>query len=663
MVYRLVTGLSRWQKSIVLLGLDGLAIVLAFALVMLGSDHGAQAYAPHLIAGLPVGLWLGCHLGLHRMKLTAYEMQGVTDTMLVAAGVATGAGLANLVQMPGQPPQIMGARDLLILAAAISALSILVRLALLRATRAIYAAGPKRLNILIFGAGLTARQLVGALGDGDLRIAAIVDENPHLHHHSICGLPIYAPSRMAQLIADHRIDRIVLALDSPSPSEEARLLRQFSPLGVPVLTLPSLARLIGHGHDNDMAGARPLGRPKPHGIRLDLNDLLGRNPLEIELPGVGDSYLGRSILITGAGGSIGSEICHQLARCAPARLILVDHSELALFTIHRDLTTAFPDLPIEQVLGSVADRELMSDVIEHYQVDDVLHAAAYKHLPLVQCNPIAGLRNNVLATRSLAEVARCHGVDRFILISSDKALRPTSVMGATKRMAEQIIQDMAARQGRTRFAIVRFGNVIGSSGSVVQIFEDQIARGGPVTVTDPEATRYFMTISEAVRLVLMAGSFARGGDIFALDMGAPVPVISIAHHMIEAAGFTPVFPGSANSHDLDTKEPDRGLGADLGADGPKGTPKIEILFTGLRDGEKRDEERMIGSDMLTTPHPKILRANDAHLSELGTARALAELREAVETRDPDRAIACLRKWAMAPQGAYPMDERQPEVGN
>ena len=658
MVYRLVTGLSRWQKSTVLLGLDGLAIVLAFALVVLGSDHGARAYAPHLIAGLSVGLWLGCHLDLHRMKLTAYEMQGVTDTLLVAAGVATAAGLANLVQMPGQPPQIMGARDLLILAAAVSALSILARLALLRATRAIYAAEPKRLNILIFGAGLTARQLVGALGDGDLRIAAIVDENPHLHHHSICGLPIYAPSRMAQLIAAHRIDRIVLALDSPSPSEEARLLRQFAPLGVPVLTLPSLARLIGRGPE-DVADARPLGRAKPRGLSLDLHDLLGRNPLEIELPGVGDSYRRRNIMITGAGGSIGSEICHQLARCAPARLILVDHSELALFTIHRDLTTAFPDLPIEQVLGSVADRDLMSDIIAQYQVDDVLHAAAYKHLPLVQCNPIAGLRNNVLATRSLAEVARQHGVDRFILISSDKALRPSSVMGVTKRMAEQIIQDMAARQGTTRFAIVRFGNVIGSSGSVVQIFEDQIARGGPITVTDPEATRYFMTISEAVRLVLMAGSFARGGDIFALDMGAPVPVIGIAQHMIETAGFTPVFPGSADAQGQETPRQK----GDLGADRPKDRLEIKILFTGLRDGEKRDEERMIGSDMLTTPHPKILRANDPHLSELGTARALAELREAVDTRDADRAIACLRKWAMAPQGTGRMDEPQPEVGH
>jgi FlaA1/EpsC-like NDP-sugar epimerase len=264
-------------------------------------------------------------------------------------------------------------------------------------------------------------------------------------------------------------------------------------------------------------------------------------------------------------------------------------------------------------------------------VQVVLHAAAYKHVVLVEANATEGLRNNVLATRTMAAAARDAGVDRFILVSSDKAVRPAGLMGASKRLAELVVQDLAERPGNTRFSIVRFGNVIGSSGSVIPLFEEQIARGGPVTVTDPDVKRYFMTTTEAVRLVLLAGASARGGDVFVLDMGDPVPIRRLARQMIEGAGYT--------VRDAQTPDGD-----------------IAIEFTGLRDGEKLEEELLIGQDMLATPHPKILRAEERGLSELETASALQEIRKAVAAQDDAAAAAAARRWIDV------CDRRAPEPG-
>lgn len=352
---------------------------------------------------------------------------------------------------------------------------------------------------------------------------------------------------------------------------------------------------------------------------VDPAALLGREAVEGDLTGATEIYSGRRILVTGAGGSIGSELCRQLARCRPETLILMDHGEHVLFEIERELRTLAPDLDIMPILGSVCDAALVNVLMSARKIDVVLHAAAYKHVPLVESNAIEGMRNNVIGTRTVANAAREAGVERFILVSTDKAVRPTSVMGGSKRFAEMIVQDLATRSERTRFSMVRFGNVLGSSGSVIPTFADQIARGGPVTLTHPDVTRYFMTIPEAVRLVLMAGTFAHDGDVFVLDMGEPVAIRDIARRMIEVSGYSV-----------------------RDADNPRGD--IEIEITGLRPGEKLHEELLIGSDMLTTPHSRILRAQEGHLSEIELAKALRLLSEAIETRDMALLRGILDQW-------------------
>ena len=385
--------------------------------------------------------------------------------------------------------------------------------------------------------------------------------------------------------------------------------RVFIATGIVYLLL-SGARHLWRRHDG---GTHPTGRA------VDPAALLGRDALEKELPDVSDIYSGRRILVTGAGGSIGSELCRQLVQCRPETLILMDHGEHVLFQIERELRGLAPDLEIIPILGSVCDAALVNVLMRAKKIDVVLHAAAYKHVPLVESNAIEGMRNNVIGTRTVANAAREAGVERFILVSTDKAVRPSSVMGASKRFAEMIVQDLATRSDRTRFSMVRFGNVLGSSGSVIPVFADQIAQGGPVTLTHPEVTRYFMTIPEAVRLVLLAGSFARDGDVFVLDMGEPVAIQDIARRMIEASGYS--VRDAAN---------------------PRGD--IEIEITGLRPGEKLHEELLIGSDMLTTPHPRILRAQEGHLSEIELAKALRSLSEAIETRDVALLRSILAQW-------------------
>ncbi len=324
-------------------------------------------------------------------------------------------------------------------------------------------------------------------------------------------------------------------------------------------------------------------------------------------------------MITGAGGSIGSELCRQLISCKPERIVLLDHSELALYTITKEMNDLTSDILIEPVLGSVCDRNLVDQALSANKIDVVLHAAAYKHLSLVETNEIAGIHNNVFGTKTMADAAREAEVDRFILVSSDKAVRPTNVMGASKRLAEMVVQDLSTRSEKTRLAMVRFGNVLGSSGSVIPLFEEQIARGGPVTLTHGEVTRYFMTISEAARLVLLAGSFARGGDVFVLDMGDPVPIRKLARQMIEGAGLSV----------MDDENPEG---------------DVEIVEIGLRPGEKLHEELLISPDMLTTPHQKIMRAQENFLSELEMANAIRDLRQAINTRDPLAARAVIARW-------------------
>ncbi len=610
MFFWIVTALSRSQKHAAFTVIDALMVPLALLLAMLltppefvlpASDLAGQSKLMLLLTLLAIGL--GWWFGLTRLKLNAYDIRWMTRT----AAYALVLGAAALFLAPvlgGDLPA--GAHVLFTLLLLV--MSVAWRLALRHVTQQIYLQGEDSLRVLIYGAGTTGQQLVAALRhDTCIRPVAFIDDNPTLQSQVISGLRVHASSSIPALINQRRIDRVVLAMPSISQPSQARITHRLRNIGCEVHALPSFAALVGEGE------LRTPAAP------VALHDLLGRHRLERELPEITDTYSNRSILVTGAGGSIGAELCRQLVIFKPRCVVLVDHSELALYSIDKELRELAPDLKVVTVLGSVLNEALMRDTMVAHKVDVVLHAAAYKHLPMVEKNVVTGLQNNVLGTKSLADAAKFADVDRFILVSSDKAVRPTNVMGASKRLAEMVVQDLAARALGTRFTMVRFGNVMGSSGSVIPLFEEQIAQGGPVTLTDPDVTRYFMTISEAVRLVLLAGSYARGGDVFVLDMGEPVPIRKLAIQMIEGAGY------SVRS-----------------SENPDGD--IDIKVTGLRPGEKLHEELLISPDMLTTPHSKILRAQESYLSEFEMATALKDLRMAIDTRDEDAARAVIARW-------------------
>jgi FlaA1/EpsC-like NDP-sugar epimerase len=404
------------------------------------------------------------------------------------------------------------------------------------------------------------------------------------------------------------VDRIVLAMPSASQASRARIRYKLRETGCDIQNLPSFSQIVSKDLLDESVN-----------FSYSMTDLLGRSKFEENLPELETAYLSRVILVTGAGGSIGSELCRQIMIRGPKKLIILDHSEYFLYNVHRELENLNYEIEIVPILGSVCEASLINEVFQTHNVDVVFHAAAYKHLPIVEDNIIEGVRNNVFGTKIVADAAREYGVERFILVSTDKAVRPTSIMGSTKRLAELVVQDLAIRNSRPLYSMVRFGNVLGSSGSVIPLFEEQISRGGPVTVTHSDITRYFMTISEAARLVMTAGSLARGGDMFVLDMGKPIPINVLARRMIEGAGFAV----------KDESNPDG---------------DIEIVYTGLRPGEKLHEELLIGSDMLTTPHPKILRAQEGHLSEIEVANALQDLLRAISVRDVNLAHSILQLW-------------------
>lgn len=454
--------------------------------------------------------------------------------------------------------------------------------------------------VAIYGAGAAGIQLASALSQSaEVRPVAFVDDNPSLHGLIISGLSVASPKRLRAMIENENIARILVAMPSLPKAQLDTLLTSLAELPCEVQVLPSYVDLIA-GRDGEMKTVSP-------------DALLGRDKVALDVPDIAKAYAGRSVLVTGAGGSIGSELCRQLLECAPARITFFEHSELALYQIDRELRpiATARGIEVRARLGSVADARRVGDVMAQEAVEIVLHAAAYKHVPLVEENELEGARNNTIGTQTVAAASEAAGVERFILVSTDKAVRPTNIMGATKRMAELVVQDMASRSTTTRFSMVRFGNVLGSSGSVLPLFQDQIRGGGPVTVTHPEVTRYFMTIPEAARLVLLAGAYSEGGDVFVLDMGKPMRIIDIARRMIELSGST-------------VRE---------GADGSG----IEIQVTGLRPGEKLYEELLIdAASMIATPHEKIMRAGEVGLSQIEVAGMTKELRLAIDSSDPAR---------------------------
>ena len=607
----LINSLSRTQKTYVLLAVD-LALIpaaLLFTYMVQALPDPAMAT---MVASLPVlpyllgvGAALAMWLGIPHIQLNAYERHAVGLTAVHSVLLAgTLAGL-TLLAGPDLPPgtHVMFGISYFLF-------SVASRVVLYQVVVAAYRQALPRRRVLIYGAGTTGTQLASALrAHESIDPVAFVDDNTSLQGMVLAGLPVYPPARIAEIVRDRQINRVLLAMPSSSPPKQAQIARRLQKMGLEVQALPSFAQLIG-----EEALVDKLAPVSPQAF-------LGRAARDVTVEEACDSYAGRVVLVSGAGGSIGSELCRQVLACRPAKLVLYELSELALYTVYQELTqvTEGADVELVPVLGSVTDPRQVRKVLGEQKVQVVLHAAAYKHVPLVEANPLTGLANNVFGTQTLAREAAGMGVERFILISSDKAVRPTNVMGASKRLAELVVQDLATRYGQTVFTMVRFGNVLGSSGSVVPLFQEQISRGGPVTVTDPRVKRYFMTIREAVQLVLQAGAEAKGGEVFVLDMGEPVPIMKLARQVIESAGYTV----------RDARNPDG---------------DIEIGIIGLRPGEKLEEELTLSGDLIGTRHQKIFCAREDRLSEIEVAALLRSLRQALAASDEEAARAVILDW-------------------
>jgi FlaA1/EpsC-like NDP-sugar epimerase len=467
---------------------------------------------------------------------------------------------------------------------------------------------PKK-KVLIYGAGSGGVQLASALALGrEFEPVAFLDDEPSLHRHKIHGLRIYPFSDLSYLIDRYDVASVLLAIPSAKRSRKSELIRMLEPYAVHVLSMPGVSEIAEGKITFDTL--REVG----------IEDLLGRDPVTPDPDLLHANITGKSVMVTGAGGSIGSELCRQIVALKPSALVLFELSEYALYAIEQELQLLASRLdtgektPIYAILGSVTDAPRLGKVCRTFKVQTIYHAAAYKHVPIVEHNPVAAIRNNVFGTLRTAEAAVQAQVETFVLISTDKAVRPTNTMGATKRFAELILQafsaELSLRQS-TRFTMVRFGNVLGSSGSVVPLFKEQIKRGGPVTVTDPDIIRYFMTIPEAAQLVIQAGAMGNGGDVFVLDMGEPVRILDLAKRMIHLSG-------------LEIKDQEH----------PDG--EIEICFTGLRPGEKLYEELLIGDNVTETDHPRIMRAEEHVIAWADLSGRLERMDKAAEQDDHER---------------------------
>jgi FlaA1/EpsC-like NDP-sugar epimerase len=458
-------------------------------------------------------------------------------------------------------------------------------------------------QVLIYGAGSAGRQLASAMvSSQEMLVNGFLDDDKRLHGQVLNGLPIYSPLDLAKVLAKDPITDVLLALPSVNRQRRNEILSLLSQHKIAVRTLPGIS---------DIA----FGKVSLSDVHdLDINDLLGREPVVPNHILFTKNIVNKVVLVTGAGGSIGSELCRQILTLGPANLLLIEQSEFALYAIHQDLEAKQPHKKnvLVPLLGSVQDVDRMIEIISTWAPDTIYHAAAYKHVPLVEHNPAEGITNNVLGTLRIAQVAVANGVKDFVLISTDKAVRPTNVMGASKRLAEMVLQALALEisklGGRTCLCMVRFGNVLGSSGSVVPLFRQQIKDSGPITLTDERITRYFMTIPEAAQLVIQAGAMARGGDVFVLDMGEPVKIADLARRMVELSGLT--IRDEAN---------------------PNGD--IEIQVTGLRPGEKLYEELLIGDNPLPTSHSRIMKAHEDFLLWSELQAKLDGLTHALDAND------------------------------
>ncbi|MFZ6646307.1 polysaccharide biosynthesis protein [Undibacterium sp. TJN25] len=596
-----ILALPRLQKQIIAAAADAIFLPLAFVLaIWLRYDGFNSALFSHyfwLIASVPfVSIPIFVRIGLYRavirfidQKIVYVVVFGVTLSVMALAFISV---MTHIMALSRAVFFIYWAAAILYVAAS----RFLTRSYLLGINRS-----DNAIHIAIYGAGKAGAQLATALRASDEFVCvAFIDDNTNLQGSSIGGTKVSSVDNLGNLIRQHGIKEVLLAMPSISKIRQKQILDQLEPYKLKIKVTPSIKSLIS-------------GELRVQDIReVEIEDLLGRDSVEPDERLLSTCITGKRVLVTGAGGSIGSELCRQIMRQKPAQLILFEMSEFALYSIEQELdalrSSLNLDLEIIPFLGNIQNTAKLDKIFETYHVDTVYHAAAYKHVPLVEHNPVEGIRNNVFGTLTVAQAAIRAGVKNFVLISTDKAVRPTNVMGATKRLAELILQACARAQHTTRFCMVRFGNVLGSSGSVVPLFRKQIMQGGPITLTHPEITRYFMTIPEAAQLVLQAGAMGEGGDVFVLDMGEPVRIIDLAKRMVHLSG-------------LEVKSDTT----------PEGT--IEIHHVGLRPGEKLYEELLIGDNVEGTSHPLIMRAQEDEIPWARLTLLLRQLESACDSFD------------------------------
>jgi FlaA1/EpsC-like NDP-sugar epimerase len=599
-----LNGLPRTWKSLILVAFDALALIAVLWLsyqLRLGGSFQPNLPQLLLMALAPaVALPIFLRFGLYRAVIR-YLPERAIWTILQAMVLATLAWVFVLF--------LAEATRFGVLPRTIPLFYFLLGTVVIGGSRfaakfILWAPMGKRVRtdqVAIYGAGEAGRELAAALRThGVGNVAAFIDDDRSLHGRDMMGIRVHPPERLEELIKEFGVREVIVSMPTLDNTRRQALLAELSKLPVKLRALPSISEIAS-------------GKYLVSQLReIDIDDLLGRSSVPADPELLGEMLGGRVVLVSGAGGSIGSELCRIIAKWAPEKLVLFEANEFALYQIER-LLLKEARFPIVPVLGSVTDEKLVRRTLFEHGVEAVFHAAAHKHVPLVEANPLEGVRNNVLGTLSIAKAAFEGGVADFVLISTDKAVRPTNVMGATKRWAEIIVRDFGSKERQAgtaqRFCAVRFGNVLGSNGSVVPLFREQIAAGGPVTLTDEQMTRYFMSIHEAAELIVQAGALSQGGDIFLLEMGAPVRIRELAENMIRLAGFS--LRAAAN---------------------PKGD--IEIVTTGSRPGEKLFEELFYDpSQAEPTRQPKILRARMGTSTNRDLDTALAELGAALRQED------------------------------
>ncbi len=609
--------LNRVQKRLIVLGYDIAA--LNVALVAAFSTRLGVLYVPAnplVVAAAAVSCLVGVltlqQLQVYRILLRFFDLRIVTRILL--ASVAAAGAWVVMVYLTNAQISFTGIRFNVPRSVAFIYCGFAFLLLFMgRYAMASILTGPqregrtfkgKRHNVAIYGANSAGITLADTMRDSrDYSLRIFIDDDRALRGQMIGGIPIYPPSALERLAKALPIDEVFLALPKATRSQRLAAISMVSSLDLPVMTVPAPEEIV--------SGRFSVSDVRP----IEVNDLLRRDPVEPLTDLIREAVTDRSILVTGAGGSIGSEICRQVIHAAPRKLVLFDHSEFSLYSTQQQIEEALQQLPEDEqpevvpIVGSVLNEALVRKTIADHQIDSIYHAAAYKHVPLLEHNEVVGVENNVFGTATVARAAFEAGITRFTLISTDKAVRPQSVMGASKRAAELIIQSLAEDEScRTRFGIVRFGNVLDSSGSVVQRFRRQIRRGGPVTVTHENVTRFFMSIPEATQLVLQASAMADGGEVFVLDMGEPVRIVDLARHMISLSGMS-------------VRDDDNPAG------------DIPIDYIGLRPGEKLYEELFIGEDTVDTAHPRIRKARERSIGSAELAHHLQSLASAIELGD------------------------------